>query len=72
MHTVLLNFRLRSSCLKQYDPLKGQASRKAKSLQNIHIKKIHFGKIHFGNQSLKAVGHTFQKMYDAVSANVMI
>ena len=26
----------------------------------------HFGKIHFGKRSLKAVGHSFQKIYPLV------
>ena len=28
------------------------------------ISRVHFAKIHFGNQSLKAVGDCFQKIYD--------
>ena len=29
----------------------------------IHFAKIHFAKMHFGNGCLKAVGHSFQKIY---------
>ena len=32
-------------------------------VSRVHFAKIPFGKIHFGNQSLKAVSHSFRKVY---------
>ena len=36
------------------------------TLRKHTLYKIHSGKMHFGNRSVKAVGHSFQKIYDVL------
>ena len=53
-----------SSLLAQEDlpKINSQSFRRSMSMEQ--FAKIYWQKIHFGNRNLKAVGHSFQKIYD--------